>query len=157
MSLNYDISKIENNHELKTFGYYDHDDVFVLYPADELVPKGAAFLLKAQLECLIWISLLAGFDEITKDNWPEVFIRVAMVETCIGPYRSSSEGGIYYKPEEVKRCIGLKTNATKLTPAAFDKQAARMLRRPCEQALRLYQANLEIENDQVQTAVEGEA
>lgn len=150
MSLNYNISKCENYDELKVFGTFDDNGRLVPDP------NGTSWQLQPYVESLVWISMLAGFDKITKDNWSEVFVRVAMVETVIGPYRSTKEGGVYFTPAEVKRCIGLTTNSQALNKTKFDSYVARMLRRPCEDVLRAFHTEQEAANES-QDAVETEA
>lgn len=150
MSLSYKLAKIENFEALLIRGKLDENDSFV--PDAE----GDTTRLTPMVESLVWISMLAGFNKITKDNWPQIFVRIAMVETCIGPYRSSPEGGVYFKPEEIKRCVGLETNAAAMTPKQFDAYAIRMLRRPCEDAIKKYLVDQELKNES-QDAVETEA
>lgn len=151
MSLNWSIENIKDKDELKVFGDYDPDtDAF------KPDPLGEHYQLCGIVECLIWASLTCGFNEITAHNADEVFTRVSMVETIIGAYRKTRDGeAVYYTPRDVKRCIGLKTNATVLSKAAFGKQVALMLRRPSEASLRNYYAQ-ENQNDQVQDALQTE-
>lgn len=152
MSLNFDISNIDRVDELKTFGTFDQHGDF------EPDPNGKNWQLKSLLECLIWASMLTGCNKITKDNWPEVYLRTAMVETVIGAYRRTSEGDmVYFTPDDIKRCIGLKTNATALSKGKFDNYVANMVRRPCEHALRQYEAaQQEVLENEVQNAIQTE-
>jgi len=150
MSLNYDITGIENVDELKTFG---------VFSGDSFMPKqdGDSFVLTPQLECLIWLSLLTGISKITEHNWQETYIRVHAIETVAGAYRRTSTGeSVYYTPAEVKRCIGLKTNTEILTAAAFNHRLASMVRRPAYDLLSAFDQLEENKNDQDQDAVETE-
>lgn len=150
MSLNWSIVGIDNFDELKTFGLFDENGSFT--PA----PDGEQYQLKPEVECLIWLSMTCGYSEITEKNWEEVYQRVAIIETIIGGYRHTFDRHmVYFKPEEIRRCIGLKTNSTLMTTAQFNKQSATMLRRPVEATLRQYKEKLL--NDQTETAVETEA
>jgi hypothetical protein len=89
MSLNWDISRIENWQEKKE----KHWDL---------------------IESLIWKSMVVGLNEITESNVKEWWYRSA---------RCSIERG--YEPtytlEQIKLCIGLRTNASVYTASEFDR------------------------------------
>jgi hypothetical protein len=65
-------------------------------------------------ETIIWATMAIGMGKITKDNYMEFFKRLEFYERLNGPMRRvNTEGGyqpLYFKPEEVKRYIGLDTN-----------------------------------------------
>lgn len=79
-------------------------------------------------ECLIWGTMATGINEITIANWPEVYARMCMIEKVNGPYRQIVPGKdtvsgdpipVYITPAEVKRWIGMHTNASPKTRIQF--------------------------------------
>ena len=78
-------------------------------------------------ECLIWGTMATGINEITMANWTEVYARMALIEKVNGPYRkivpekdSDSELiPVYITPAEVRRWIGMHTNASPKTRNQF--------------------------------------
>jgi hypothetical protein len=72
-------------------------------------------------DTLIWLTIAVGMNEITKDNWREFYARLHLLETLYGAYAHTPNGPYYITREQVKRRIGLRTNASKLTQLQFVK------------------------------------
>lgn len=96
--------------------------------------------MKAELECMIWLTMAIGINVITEKNAEEVFKRVNMVETVSGAYRTIAGGGkVFFTLAEVKSLIGLSTNASAKTALQFDKGIMRILKENASQELRRQQ------------------
>lgn len=91
MSLNYDLSQIENYKELD-FGTIQH---------------------------MTFGCLFVGLSGITEENAPEWYARMVIVEQLEGPLRRRGSEPVRTTPEEVKRYIGLSTNVSTETRAKF--------------------------------------
>jgi hypothetical protein len=71
--------------------------------------------------------MATGINEITIANWTEVYARMALIEKVNGPYRrivpeKDSDGKLiplYITPAEVKRWVGIHTNASPKTRNQF--------------------------------------
>jgi hypothetical protein len=91
---------------------------------DEYVwPKGVdgEQRLRGSLECLIWATIFVGINRITEENWKEFALRLRAWEIGVGCISASNEP---LEAETVRRAIGLSTNASPETPAAFKKKLA---------------------------------
>ena len=77
-----------------------------------------------------------GMPKSTAENAGTFFIRAHMVEAVMGALRQSSEGPVRITLAEVKAFIGLKTNATTKTPAAFRGDIGRYLESAAKDAMR---------------------
>lgn len=96
MSLNWDATKVEG------FKDFSDEDYHVL-------------------DTLIWMSLATGIREITKENYKELYARIALIEKLFGAMRAEKGRSVYFKIEEIEKCIGLVTNTTTLTRHQFNK------------------------------------
>ena len=103
MSLDWYVEEIENFEEL------------VWLPNDD----GETFHLNPVTNTLIWMTISVGMNEITKKNWPVFYGRVAALEGYGGAT------GITAKAVEAP--IGLGTNASEMTAAAFEKKMLRVV------------------------------
>lgn len=106
MSLNWDISKVEN-----------HDELFVEGTEGERVLDGVT-------NAFIWMALATGLGK----NWsldeafaPEFYARIKLLEKLNGPLLRKDGESYFITPEDVRRRIGLGTNVSPVTRAAFIK------------------------------------
>lgn len=108
MSLNFDVSGIENYRELTTL---EREDGRL-----EWHPITSA---------IVYLSLGVGLQRITKSNWKKWFARCRLHEKAFGPMLISRgerhEGELYITPEEVQAHIGLSTNVSDKTDAEWRK------------------------------------
>jgi hypothetical protein len=82
-------------------------------------------------EALIWALLATGFPPnsdwgITKKNWEQVYLRLAIWETARGCSRTYNNGDnasreVFFTPEEIRSMIGFSVNAGTKTNAEFKK------------------------------------
>lgn len=74
-------------------------------------------------EALIFATMGVGINHITEDNAREFYERVSFIEKVNGASRHGWEDGehvpVYFTPDEIRRFIGLRTNASVLTKAKF--------------------------------------
>lgn len=70
-------------------------------------------------DMLIWATMFVGFHTITEKNWREFYARLHFVEVVSGCLLTANGKPYYIKPEEVKRRIGLSTNAADFGRAEF--------------------------------------
>jgi hypothetical protein len=93
MSLDWDISEVENNDEIKA--------------------DGSPWVTT---ETLIWYTMAVDMGEITKENYDEFFKRVSIWETINGAGKrkynpdTDEHEDIFMTLEDVERRIGLSTN-----------------------------------------------
>ena len=124
MSLDFDVSKIENYEELTT--YETKDGKKIWHPVTSSI---------------IHMCMGIGIGGITKKNWKQFYIRVSMWEKIHGPMliRGEFEPGDKANnltPEEIKAHIGLTTNVyPDRTDAQFRKQLFDSFTRDAEWAL----------------------
>jgi len=107
LSLNWDITNIENHEELLVDS-----------------PDGDGKVLDGLTNGLVWISMGTGLGK----NWsldaefaPEFYARIRLLDKMDGPLLT--QGGEPYKitPQDIERRIGLKVNVSPKTRAAFLK------------------------------------
>lgn len=76
-------------------------------------------------EVLIFGTMGTGMNSITKENYHEFYARVHAQELLFGSWRTSLSGDVHYPiyvtKEEIKRWIGLTTNASIKTRNQFLK------------------------------------
>ncbi len=100
MSLNWDVSNVENFKE----------------------KKGPV------LDSLIWLTMEIGIPEFTEKNVDQVYARTHAVESVLGSYMRQHDeetGKTTDRPftkEDIRNYIGLCTNASSLTVAGFKKR-----------------------------------
>lgn len=100
MSLDFDVSKIENYQELTT------------------AERNGTLRWHPVTEAIVYLSLTVQLQKITKENWRKWFTRARLYEKAFGTMLLSrgTEGegllpdALYITPEEVKAHIGLTTN-----------------------------------------------
>jgi hypothetical protein len=72
---------------------------------------------------LIWATISVAMGSITESNWKEFLFRVKVLEKLSGPFMiKHGEGNVvpvYFTPEMVKKRIGLYTNVSTDTRAAW--------------------------------------
>jgi hypothetical protein len=73
-------------------------------------------------DMLIWATMPIGINEITKQNFEEFYRRLHLIETTRGTFLMQPGGRqpYYITLAEVKRRIGLYTNAAPITKKNFD-------------------------------------
>lgn len=78
-------------------------------------------------QCMCFLSMFVGMPiiaEAGKDGWKEFAVRVGMWEAVNGPIASNGEP---FPPEAVKRYVGFRSNASRLTNAQFKRQLMNQL------------------------------
>lgn len=68
---------------------------------------------------LIFATMVIGINEITKKNWAKFYARLNFWERVNGPYLLKKGKPFLISAEEVKRHIGLSTNASVFSDARF--------------------------------------
>jgi hypothetical protein len=109
MSLDWNLTKINNNIEVC---WEKNED-----GTDKLNPV---------TESLIWLTMGIGMGSITEDNQSDFYCRVAMYEKLFGTmlsyWKDSKKVSVPITPEDINNHIGLTTNVSKDTDAAFRKR-----------------------------------
>jgi len=84
-------------------------------------------------ESAVWTSLFTGFPKgtwsITEENWHEMFRRFNLYERVRGATRGQRGVPLYFTPAEVRKLIGLRTNAGNKTDAKFHSDLIALHRR----------------------------
>lgn len=106
MSLNWDLTKINNREEL-------------CWKEDE----HGNFNVSGVTETLIYCTMFVGMHTITAQNAEKFYTRVSLFEKTSGAIRTKWEEkertDIFVSPEEVLLHVGLSTNVSNLTDAEF--------------------------------------
>lgn len=92
---------------------------FVWHPAEDDTVR-----LDGITDCLIWATMFIGMNEITEDNALEFADRLYIYEMVAGNISSRNTPITH---EEVFDRIGLYTNASKITKAAFKTKIMKIL------------------------------
>ena len=71
--------------------------------------------LRGITETLIWMTMMVGINEISEKTATEFFARASLEEALWGAMRSKGDESVYVSIEDVRRHIGLKTNASPYT------------------------------------------
>lgn len=79
-------------------------------------------------ESLVFATMAVDMGEITEKNYEEFFKRYAM-------FCSAADQQRYLTLEDVKRGIGLHTNVSTTTPAAFRKRLVKILEQHADDAI----------------------
>ena len=87
-------------------------------------------------DALVWLSLSCGYNHITEKNYKDIAKRIALYQMAGGAYFSYYEGegdsknrvSIYITEEDVRRFIGMHTNASTKTAAQFNKLLIAIMR-----------------------------
>lgn len=112
MSLDWTIDKIA---DYKTLCWVpagkdaDGDDVSCLNPVTNAI---------------IWGTILTGLGSITEDNWRQFYARLHVAERLFGQmlYDGKLEAHRYITADEVRAHVGLTTNVSRETDAAFARR-----------------------------------
>ena len=127
MSLNYDLTKIED----QDFVWLEWDQV---YGPDAKVDKTTKYL-NPDVESIIFATMNVGVNPITPENYEELYKRYLMLCSASG-YKA------YFKLEDVKKCVGLSTNASTKTYPAFKKDLFQILEREANWKVKSERDNL---------------
>jgi hypothetical protein len=77
-------------------------------------------------ESLIWLMMGIGIHEITRENWHDVYARIAVLESIDGAYLVKHTGNgmepAYFQPEDIVRRVGLATNVSDESFAKWSKR-----------------------------------
>ncbi len=72
--------------------------------------------------CLVSACLNVGIPTITEANAREFYARVRVHEALVGALRGNDKGPMFMQPHEVRSHIGLRTNVTPKSEAAWQRQ-----------------------------------
>ena len=123
MSLNWNLSKIENNDEvcwIKRDPLPSEGDV-----SDKVDENGQITSMNPVTNMLIWTTISVKMGEITEKNAAEFYARMAFANTILGGaplFRTNEDGereDVYITPEDVQAHIGLTCNVTTESRAKF--------------------------------------
>lgn len=103
MSLNFQFNKVANFEEVTT---------------DPANPEN----WHPVAEGLVWLSLICGYNEIALKNVDKVIARVMAYQAVTGGYLGSKGTPVYIMPADVRRFVGMRTNASTLTDAQWIKR-----------------------------------
>ena len=116
MSLNWNLSDIKNYKRL----YRKLKEGEQGYSETEVLKK-----LKWQYEQIIWYTMTIGMRQITDDNWEQFYNRINLWEKTVGTryFKANTKKLIplMIQKDDVKRMIGLRTNASTMTANQFKK------------------------------------
>ncbi len=106
MPLTWDVNNVKNH---KKIMYKKNDD--------------GSYEMKKIYETIILSTTIIGLSQITEKNYEKFFNRLRLVETIGGSFFYEKKRGKlkprHIKLEEIKKMVGLKTNASELTRTKF--------------------------------------
>ena len=138
MSLQWDLTKIEN-----------HQDLCWLENKDPNKKEGDNFYLNPVTEALIHLSMFTGINRITEKNYKELALRLVELE-IIGiawlPQETDTESTSHLpnnlkrnpRKDEVKSHIGLSTNVTPRNNRQWGSEVKRIIRDQAQEFIRSY-------------------
>lgn len=114
MSLNWNVSNIENSESVCFFTHHNEDG--------ELRRR-----LTQSTESLIFLTMVVGLGRITESNYKEFYKRIALFERLRGCVRvKKSDSGKFvddpYTLEDIRQHIGLTVNVSDEKPDAWRKR-----------------------------------
>lgn len=101
MALNWNIEKVKKHKEVQTDKEWPITDT------------------------LIWATMFVGFTSITKDNYHEFYKRLHLTELVSGSFLMEGGKPHYTTEDDVKRRIGLSTNAGSYSRTEFMRRLAK--------------------------------
>ncbi len=144
MSLNWDLTKIQDHQTLCWEVYWGADDKTVEDRLEELKglvdqvsfmgpdwqwwdpSKTSVCRLHPTTQTLIFATVSVGIGEITRKNVGEFFRRLNMLETSDGAYRQVRKGNeiepLLFTLEEVEDHIGLVVNVTNVPKGKWERK-----------------------------------
>ena len=138
MSLQWDLTKIEN-----------HQDLCWLENEDPKKKEGDNFYLNPVTEALIHLSMFTGINRITEKNYKELAYRLVELE-ILGiawlPQETDTESTSHLpnnlkrnpRKDEVKSHIGLSTNVTPRNNRQWGSEVKRIIRDQAQEFIRSY-------------------
>lgn len=88
--------------------------------------------LNGMIECVIWATMFVGIPKITEANAEDFALRLRQWENVAGCISSRSTP---ITAAEVRQCIGLETNASTKSKAAFKANVAQIAERNAREAI----------------------
>ena len=79
----------------------------------------------ANLNALIWATLIIGVGNITKKNYKKFYARLTAYEHLHGAFMYKGDKPYYITLEDVEEWIGLHTNAGDCSAAEFERRLMR--------------------------------
>ena len=76
---------------------------------------------------IVMLSMNCGYNAITEKNWEEVAQRIAVWQHIFGAYLGTRDDEVYITVQDVRRYIGLTTNASTMTKTQFNKRVAQWM------------------------------
>lgn len=150
MSLNFRLASIRDYatvcHDRRTFDTPEEASGLVRAEASYMGPNWAvdrddptgrtAIRMSVTTNMLIWASMLVGLPTITEANAEKWHKRLATVEAHNGAYRSRDGEDVFFTLDEVRAHVGLSTNVSTETDAAFRAKVKRWEREAAKRAER---------------------
>jgi hypothetical protein len=118
VSLNWDIGKVKDYEAVWPHDQWEQD-------YESLTKEQQQEGLKT--EALIWLTIGIGMGDITEENVDEFTARVMIWEKVRGNYLRLDKEPYYLTRSDIERRIGLWTNASRETKAAWNKNMMRLM------------------------------
>ena len=102
---------------------------------------------------LIWATMSVGIRDITEENIPEFYARLSVWEDIVGPMlwgKDEETGELVerkFEVDDLRKRIGLHTNASSMTRAEWRKNLAAYFDRKANEYKRSAESKVTITND----------
>jgi len=80
-------------------------------------------------DALVWLSMICGYGSITSKNVETVTKRIMAYQAVTAAYRSFHKEPVYITHEDIRRFIGMTTNASTMTDAQWLKRLGAIAQR----------------------------
>jgi hypothetical protein len=73
-------------------------------------------------DALIWLSMICGYSQITNKNVDTIIARILAYQAVRGAYLHGNKQPLYITADDVRRFVGMRTNATAFTDAQWTRK-----------------------------------
>lgn len=77
-------------------------------------------------DALVWLSMICGYDRITLKNVRMVIARIMSYQAVTGAYLSHKGVPVYITAEDIRRFVGMTTNASTMTDAQWQRHLGKL-------------------------------
>lgn len=77
-------------------------------------------------DALVWLSMICGYNSITLKNVDKVITRIMAYQAVAGAYLRHKGAPIYLTAEDVRRFVGMTTNASTMTDAQWQRHLGKL-------------------------------
>ena len=77
-------------------------------------------------DALVWLSIICGYNSITLKNVDKVITRIMAYQAVAGAYLSHKGAPVYLTAADIRRFVGMTTNASTMTDAQWQRHLGKL-------------------------------